>query len=78
MALASMSSEEEKMGDFMKQKWPCILTRNLDRNQVKNVIFVRKSSYDLVLTSFKQFGQLKLMVFQLLKNCLFYLLKFNK
>ena len=54
MALASMSGKEAKMGDFMMQKWPCILTRILDRNQVKNVIFVRKSSYDAVLTSFKQ------------------------
>ena len=33
-----------KMGDFIKQKWPCILTCNLDTNQVKNVIFVRMSS----------------------------------
>ena len=32
------------MGDFIKQKWPCILTRVLDTNQVKNVIFVRKAS----------------------------------
>ena len=44
MALTSMSGKKAKMGDFMKQKWPCILTCNLDTNQVKNVIFVRKSS----------------------------------
>ena len=40
----SMSGKKAKMGDFMKQEWPCILTCNLDTNQVKNVIFVRKSS----------------------------------
>ena len=40
----SMSGKKAKLGDFMKQKWPCILTCNLDTNQVKNVIFVRKSS----------------------------------
>ena len=50
----SMSGKKAKMGDFMKQKWPYILTRNLNTNQVKNVIFIRKSSKDAVLTSFKQ------------------------
>ena len=37
-----MSGKEAKMGDFMMQKWPCILTCNLDTNQVQIVIFVRK------------------------------------
>ena len=41
---ADGACKEAKMGDFMKQKWPCILNCNLDTNQVKNVIFVRKSS----------------------------------
>ena len=44
MTLTSMSGKKAKMGDFMKQKWPCILTCNSDTNQVKNVIFVEKSS----------------------------------
>ena len=44
MVLTSMSGKKAKMGDFMKQKWPCILACNLNTNQVKNVIFVRKSS----------------------------------
>ena len=39
-----MSGKKAKMGDFMKQKWPYILTCNLNTNQVKNVIVVRKSS----------------------------------
>ena len=34
----SMSGKKAKMGDFMKQKWLCILTCNSDTNQVKNVI----------------------------------------
>ena len=42
MALTSMSGKKAKMGDLMKQKWPCILTCNLDTNQVKNVIFCQK------------------------------------
>ena len=29
----SMSGKKAKMGDFMKQKWPCILTCNLNANQ---------------------------------------------
>ena len=40
MALTSISGKEAKMGDFMKQKWPCILICNLDTNQVKNVIII--------------------------------------
>ena len=43
MALASISGKEVKMCDFTKQKWPCILTCNLDASQVKNQN-VRKSS----------------------------------
>ena len=39
-----MSGKKAKLGDFTKQKWPCILTCKLDTNQVKNVIFVRMSS----------------------------------
>ena len=38
------SGKKAKMGDFMKQKWPWTKTCNLDTNQVKNVIFVRKAS----------------------------------
>ena len=44
MALTSTSGNCSKIRHFMKQKWPCILTCNLDTNQVKNVIFVRKAS----------------------------------
>ena len=40
----STSGNHSKMGDFMKQKWPCILTCSLDTNQVKNIIFARKAS----------------------------------
>ena len=40
----SLSGKKAKMGDLMKQKWPYILTCNLNANQVKNVIFVRKAS----------------------------------
>ena len=49
----SMSGKQAKIGDFMKQKWPCILNCNLNTYQVKNVIFVRKPSSDVVLTNFQ-------------------------
>ena len=49
----SMSGKKAKMGDFMKQRWPCILTCNLNAKQVRNVILVRKSSWDVVLINFE-------------------------
>ena len=48
-----MPGKKAKNGNFMKQKGPCILTCNLNTNLVKNVIFVRKSSKDVVLTNFE-------------------------
>ena len=50
----AMSGMEANMGNFMKQKWPCIFTFNLDTNKIKYDIFVRKSSYDAVIINFKQ------------------------
>ena len=35
-----MAGKRVKMGNFMMQKWPCILSSNLNVNQVKNMIKV--------------------------------------